>query len=162
MAISGLNILAKKHYSINKEAIDTYLNIIQNNILNEQSLKKLSEALNLIFDQNNVEKSTFNKLFNLMINNNQLIEQLSPCLASSLKFKNDEYIKSLISENISNIEYLIQNNFINEHVVNLIKSVPTDFYKEKDKIIISIFILKKINKNFLFHYFNNKKTYQKK
>ncbi len=74
LAISGLNILATKHYLINKEAIDTYLNIIQNNILNEQSLKKLSEALNLIFDQNNVEKSTFNKLFNLMINNNQLIE----------------------------------------------------------------------------------------
>ncbi len=74
LAITGLGILAKKHYSINKESIDICLNFIQNNYLNEQSLKKLSDALNLIFYQTNVEKSTFNKLFNLMINNNQLID----------------------------------------------------------------------------------------
>ena len=82
-----MGILAKKHYSINKKSIDICLNIIQNDILNEQSLKKLSEALNLIFYQTNVEKSTLNKLFNIMINNNQLIEQLSTCLSSSLTLR---------------------------------------------------------------------------
>ena len=67
LAITGWGILAKKHYSINKESIDICLNIIQNNYLNEQSLKKFSDNLNLIFYQTNVEKSTFNELFNLMI-----------------------------------------------------------------------------------------------
>ena len=35
LTITGLGIVSKKHYSINKESIDICLNIIQNNILNE-------------------------------------------------------------------------------------------------------------------------------
>ena len=118
LAITGLGILAKKHYSINKESIDICFNIIQNDILNEQSLKILSEALNLIFYQTNVEKSTFNKLFNLIRNNNQLIEQLSTCLSSSLILRDEEYIEEIMSENISNLEYSIENNFLNEHIIS--------------------------------------------
>ena len=125
------------------------MNIIQNNYLNEQSLKKLSDALNLIIYQTNVEKSTFNKLFNLIINNNQLIEQLSTCLSSSLILRDEEYIEEIISENISNLEYLIENNFINEHIIQIIKSVPSDFYKTIGKSKLYYFYLfdEYLNKN---------------
>ena len=64
-----------------------------------------------------------------MINNNQIIEQLSTCLSSSLILRDEEYIEKIISENISNLEYLIGNNFANEDIIQFIKSVPSVFYK---------------------------------
>ena len=64
-----------------------------------------------------------------MINNNQLIEQLSTCLSSSLILRDEEYIEEILSENISNLEYLFEINFVNKHIIQIIKSVPSDFYK---------------------------------
>ncbi len=54
-----------------------------------------------------------------------------------------------ISENISNLEYLIENNFINEHIIQIIKSVPSDFYKTIGKSKLYYFYLfdEYLNKN---------------
>ena len=54
-----------------------------------------------------------------------------------------------ISENISNLEYLIENNFINEHIIQIIKSVSSDFYKTIGKSKLHSFYLfdEYLNKN---------------
>ena len=35
-----------------------------------------------------------------------------------------------ISGNIYNLEYIIQKYFLHEHIINLIKIIPNDFYKQ--------------------------------
>ena len=79
-----------------------------------------------------------------MINNNHIIEQLSSCLSPFLILRDEEYIGIIKSENISNLEYLIGNYFVNEDIIQFIKRIPSIFYKTIKKSKLYYFYLMNI------------------
>ena len=149
LAITGLSILSKKHYSLNKEAINSCLDIIESNILEEQSLKELSDIIDIIFKETEIDNNTFTKLVSIIIKNPNLLDKLSICLINSLKFKNDKEIEGIITENLKNFETMIKNQIFNENIINIIKLVNINFYQNKNQFLSEFY-------NFYILYSKNK------
>jgi len=139
LAITGLSILSKKHYSLNKGAINSCLDIIESNILEGNSLEELSNIIDKIFKETEIDNNTFTKLLLIMIKNKDLLEKLSLCLLNSLKFKKKEEIESIITSNLKNFEKIIINHLLNDNIINIIKELDFDFYKTRSQIIYEFY-----------------------
>ena len=87
LIVKGLLILSEKNYSLNVEEIDICLDIIETKKIDEKTILELSKALEKMFNQVNIQESTFTKLFKIMIKNEKIFEILSQCLLNSFKFK---------------------------------------------------------------------------
>lgn len=83
LAISGLSILSKNHCSPEDSDINVCIDIIKEHSeeLKKEDIIKLANSLRIIFDENNINEKTFNKLFDLLgsdkfnnINNSELFE----------------------------------------------------------------------------------------
>jgi hypothetical protein len=141
LAITGLSILSRKHYSLNKGAINSCLDIIESNILEENTQKELSNIIDKIFKETEIDDNTFTKLFLIMIKNKDLVEKLSLCLLNSLKFKKRKEIESIIESNFKNFEKVIINHLLNDNIINIIKKLDIDFYKVKNQILLNFILL---------------------
>ena len=110
LIVKGLLILSEKNYSLNVEEIDICLDIIETKKIDEKTILELSKALEKMFNQVNIQESTFTKLFKIMIKNEKIFEILSQCLLNSFKFKSKKDIINIIKINIKNIEELIKSH----------------------------------------------------
>ena len=135
LAVTGLNILSKMHYVMNQESIDISLDIISKNELDDKTLDVISETLGNIFLETDISDTTFNKLFDILNNNKKLYKNLSICLYNSLKYKKQEQIDKLLSDNLDKLENAVNEGFFNEQILNILKKSP--------KIISKSDILKK-------------------
>ena len=139
LIVKGLLILSEKNYSLNVEEIDICLDIIETKKIDEKTILELSKALEKMFNQVNIQESTFTKLFKIMIKNEKIFEILSQCLLNSFKFKSKKDIINIIKINIKNIEELIKSHRINDNMKKIIFSVEKKIYLEIKSEIISDF-----------------------
>ena len=139
LAITGLSILSKKHYSLNKEAINSCLDIIESNILDEESLKELSDIIDIIFKETEIDNNTFSKLLSIIIKNPEFLDQLSICLINSLKFKKTREIEDIITINLKNFEKMILNHTFNNNIISIIKMFDANFYQSKNPFIYEFY-----------------------
>ena len=139
LAITGLSILSKKHYSLNKGAINSCLDIIESNILDENSLKEISNIIDIIFKETEIDNNTFTKLLLILIKNKDLLDKLSICLLNSLKFKKIKEIETIIINNLKNFEKIIINHLVNDNIINIIKLLDIDFYQKRNQILYEFY-----------------------
>ena len=124
LAVTGLNILSKMHYVMNQESIDISLDIISKNELDDKTLDVISETLGNIFLETDISDTTFNKFFDILNNNKKLYKNLSICLYNSLKYKKQEQIDKLLSDNLDKLENAVNEGFFNEQILNILKKSP--------------------------------------
>ena len=99
-------------------------------------MKELSEIIDTIFKQTDIDENTFSKLLIIIIKNPYLLEQLSICLLNSLNFKKKEEIENLIKKNINNFEKMIIDNLVNDNIIEVIKKVDINFYNSSGSKIL--------------------------
>ena len=62
-----------------------------------------------------------------------MLNILSQCLLNSFKYKTKEDIKTLLEQNIVNIEKIIQKNYINDNIIKIIFSLEKKIYKQNNR-----------------------------
>ena len=95
----------------------------------------MSDIIDIIFKETEIDNNTFTKLISIIIKNPNLLDDLSICLLNSLKFKKNKEIEAIITENLKNFETLIRNHIFNENIINIIKMVNINFYKNKNQFL---------------------------
>ena len=158
LAITGLTILSKKHYSLNKEAINSCIDIIESNILDGNSLKELSYIIDKLFNETEIDNLTFSKLLSILHKNPVLISKLSICLSSCLKFKKKKEIEDIIEGNLIIIEKMIIDNQADDNIINIIKKLDIDFYSQKNQFLYEFYAFDSFYNETIFNNTNFKKS----